>query len=67
MHLIALGEIESITAHKGVYLQIRPKAANARARHWGVDEAGALMRTLPRGFYLRTSFTREILSRHYAR
>jgi len=63
--MIRLGEVESITAHMGDYLQIRPKAADARARREGVDEHGHRMATLPRGFYLRTRFTREILARYY--
>ena len=64
--MIRLGEVESITAHMGDVLQIRPKAADARARREGVDEHGHRMATLPRGFYLRTRFTREILGRYYA-
>lgn len=64
-HLIRLGFVEEITAHKGKYLQIRPKAANASARRWGVGQSGGLIRTLPRGFYLRTSFTTELIQRNF--
>ncbi len=63
--LIRLGEVDTITAHLGEYLQIRPKAADSHARRAGVDEEGHLVATLPRGFYLRALFTREILSRYY--
>lgn len=66
MDMVCLGELESISAHHGTYLQIRPKAADSRARRWGIGESGEHVRTLPRGFYLRTSFTRAILQRHYA-
>ena len=64
--LVCLGKVETITAHHGQWLQIRPKAANARSRRWGVNELGERSRTLPRGFYLRTTFTAALLARHYA-
>jgi len=66
MDMVCLGELESITAHHGTCLQIRPKAADSRARRWGIGESGEEVRTLPRGFYLRPSFTRAILRKHYA-
>ena len=66
MDMVCLGELESISAHHGTYLQIRPKAADSRARRWGIGESGEHVRTLPRGFYLRPSFTRAILQQHYA-
>lgn len=66
MDLIALGQVAQITAHQGSCLQVRPKAADASARRWGVDERGVRVRTLPRGFYLRSSFTAAILVRRYA-
>jgi DNA mismatch repair protein MutH len=64
--MVCLGELESISAHHGTCLQIRPKAADSRARRWGIGESGESVRTLPRGFYLRPSFTRAILQQHYA-
>lgn len=64
--LIAAGYVESLTGHRGRALQVRPKAASARARTWGRDAEGAPMRTLPRGFYLRRRFTAAILERHFA-
>lgn len=67
MDLACTGHLESITAHHGTHLQIRPKAANANARQRGVGEDGAPAETLPRGFYLRASFTAAIFKRHYAR
>ncbi len=66
MDMVCLGELESISAHYGTCLQIRPKAADSRARRWGIGESGEHVRTLPRGFYLRPSFTRAILQQHYA-
>jgi DNA mismatch repair protein MutH len=61
MEMIAMGELEQITAHQGKYLQVRPKAANTRALTKGTDSEGEEILTLPRGFYLRTSLTRQIL------
>jgi DNA mismatch repair protein MutH len=66
MDMVCLGELEHISAHHGTCLQIRPKAADSRARRWGIGESGEHVRTLPRGFYLRPSFTRAILEKHYA-
>ncbi len=66
MDLVCLGELESITSHMGMVLQIRPKAANARSRRWGIGEQGERIRTLPRGFYLRSRFTASLLRDHYA-
>jgi len=67
MDLACTGRLESITARHGTHLQIRPKAANAAARRRGVGEDGAPAETLPRGFYLRATFTDAIFRRHYAR
>ena len=64
MDQIVIGEINNITAHMGTWLQIRPKAANARSRRLGVEESGRLVPMLPRGFYLRTQFTKYLLRRH---
>ena len=66
MDMVCMGELESISAHHGTCLQIRPKAADSRSRRWGIGESGESIRTLPRGFYLRPSFTRNILQQHYA-
>jgi DNA mismatch repair protein MutH len=67
MDLACTGHLESITARHGTCLQIRPKAANAKSRQRGVGEDGAPADTLPRGFYLRATFTAAIFRRHYAR
>ncbi len=65
MDMICLGQLEQITAHHGHYLQIRPKAANARALCPATDTEGNRIMTLPRGFYLRTTFTQLILNEYY--
>ncbi|ADJ27227.1 DNA mismatch repair endonuclease MutH [Nitrosococcus watsonii] len=66
MDMVCLGQLEMITAHYGVCLQIRPKAANGDALCEGIGEDGARVRTLPRGFYLRSTFTAALLGRYYA-
>jgi len=66
MELISLGQVETITAHQGEYLQIRPKAANATAVTTGIGQNGLRKQTLPRGFYLRTLFTRQILENNFS-
>lgn len=58
---IQLGEVESISAHHGEYLQLRPKAANASILTDAIGPDGVIVKTLPRGFYLRRSFTSRIL------
>lgn len=66
MDMVCLGQLEQISARHGKYLQIRPKAANSRALRWAIGETGERILTNPRGFYLRTAFTGEVLRRHYA-
>lgn len=60
--LIVMGRLSEINGKRGQYLQVRPKAANARSLCWGVGETGARVLTLPRGFYLRTRLTVQLLS-----
>ncbi len=67
MELVVTGRLDELSARHGTWLQIRPKAANAAARCHGFDADGRPTETLPRGFYLRTEFTRRLLIRHYRR
>jgi DNA mismatch repair protein MutH len=60
MELVTLGELDKLSASLGTYLQVRPKAANANSLGRSYDEDGRPTTTLPRGFYLRTSFTRTL-------
>lgn len=64
--MIGAGRVEDITGHLGRYLQVRPKAADSHARRRGTGSDGAIISTLPRGFYLRTAFTARILATHFA-
>jgi DNA mismatch repair protein MutH len=63
--VVRLG-IDSVTGHAGRFLQIRPKARDSSVRRRGLDVDGALVSELPRGFYLRQSFTADILRRNFA-
>lgn len=63
--VIGRGHVESLTGHLGRFLQIRPKAAHSRARRLGIDAEGVPFAALPKGFYLRASFTRALLARHF--
>lgn len=62
--MIVLGEVENITGKHGQVLQIRPKAANSHAKTEAVNKNGQPFMTLPRGFYLKTAFTHELLKKH---
>jgi DNA mismatch repair protein MutH len=63
--MIGRGDVESITGHLGRWLQVRPKAADSRARRRGTDRDGATFQVLPRGFYLRAQFTARVLRNNY--
>ena len=65
MDMIVLGQVEQITARHGDVLQIRPKAANSKALTEGIGREGQPIMTLPRGFYLKKSFTGALLARHF--
>jgi DNA mismatch repair protein MutH len=60
--LIGIGRIEELTAHRGRWLQVRPKARDGSVRTiaWGGD--GEAIATVPRGFYLRARFTGALLA-----
>ncbi len=63
--LIEEGWVASVTAHRGRYLQLRPKGASAASRARGIDEHGAPIATPPRGFYLRRTFTAALLAERF--
>lgn len=61
MEIICTGHIESLTARHGQVLQVRPKAADGNALTEAVGPDGAIIKTRPRGFYLRKEFTASLL------
>ena len=62
---ISEGRILEITAHDGVALQIRPKAADSTVMIRAVGSDGGIVMTCPRGFYLRRSYTEKILRKAF--
>lgn len=62
--LIVTGYLEQIDSTYGEYLQIRPKAANGKSLCDAFGESGRKIKTLPRGFYLRASFTEQLVRNH---
>ena len=60
--LVLRGDVERITGHLGTYLQVRPKAADGSVRRRAPDSDDGYLWTGPRGFYLRTQLTRQILA-----
>lgn len=61
MELISLGKVTQISAHHGEVLQLRPKAANSHCATKSINIDGKIHLTNPRGFYLKTNFTHQIL------
>jgi DNA mismatch repair protein MutH len=61
-----IGEGFTVTAHRGTWLQLRPKGRNAAALRWSIDEEGARGLAPPRAFYLRRSFTAALLEQNFA-
>jgi len=61
MGIIGAGGIEAVTARAGRWLQVRPKAATGSVRTISFGPEGEWIATVPRGFYLRASFTRALL------
>ena len=54
---------EHVSARHGQLMQVRPKAAHARARWSATGADDAPMLALPRAFYLRRAFVASIVSR----
>ncbi|MEW9798449.1 DNA mismatch repair endonuclease MutH [Alteromonas sp. CYL-A6] len=63
---ILLGRVEHITARQGNALHIRPKAANGSVLTDAFNEEGERIKTRPRGFYLRKTFTASLLNHAFA-
>jgi DNA mismatch repair protein MutH len=58
---VLMGKIEQITGSIGKYLHVRPKAAHSRVLTKSIGNEGQIIQTLPRGFYLRTALTQQII------
>lgn len=64
MDMLQLGYAKSLTAKHGTYLHIRPKAANSKVLIDYTDSDGNYTKIVPKGFYLRASFTQAILQQN---
>ena len=62
MGLIGVGAIEELTAHRGRWLQVRPKAVDGRPRACAFGPEGEWLPTVPRGLYLRARFVGAVLA-----
>lgn len=60
--LIGIGRIEELTAHRGRWLQVRPKAKDGSVRTMAYGADNEAIATVPRGFYLRARFTGALLA-----
>ena len=60
--IVSQGRVDELNASLGEYLHVRPKARHGGIRKLGVGPDGGMVETLPRGFYLRTQLTSEILA-----
>lgn len=65
MDRMVLGEEADISAREGQFLQIRPKAAHSRVMSKSLSADGELTQSNPKGFYLRTVFTRRLLASQF--
>ena len=63
--LIVMGHHDKITARHGDILQLRPKAADSSVRSQGFDQDGRPTQAPPKGFYIRTSFTKQLLKAQF--
>lgn len=62
MGLVGVGRVEDVSAHLGRYLQLRPKGRDGAPRATVRGADGERIATVPRGFYLRASFTGALLA-----
>ncbi|MGX5175421.1 DNA mismatch repair endonuclease MutH [Aliikangiella sp. IMCC44653] len=62
LEMVNLGKVDQLNARQGEILQVRPKAANSKALTKAYNRQGESIETLPRGFYLRSQFTQQILN-----
>ena len=60
-HAWHMGQIEACGAEQGTFLQLRPKAANSQTVRSIVDAQGQPCGVVPKGFYFRSRFTKELV------
>lgn len=62
--LVKTGNIDKVNARIGHIIQMRPKGANGKALTQCIGPDGSIIMTRPRGFYIRRSFTTELVRRY---
>lgn len=60
--LVKTGCVESISARLGHIIQMRPKGADGKALTECTGPDGSIIKTRPRGFYIRRKFTQKLVS-----
>lgn len=60
MEALQTGRLEETGAQMGSILQLRPKAANSTQLHQHLDSEAGIRASVPKGFYFRSSFTRQL-------
>jgi DNA mismatch repair protein MutH len=61
--LVTTGNVEALSGRVGTALQVRPKARDGAKTARVRNDDGDWAHTVPKGFYLRPSFTAQILAR----
>ncbi len=64
--LVGVGRVEELTAHRGRWMQVRPKARDGSVRTLAWGPEGEAIATVPRGFFLRARFTGALLADPHA-
>lgn len=62
---IVTGDLVGLHGRIGEVLQLRPKGASSSDATWALNADAEWVETMPRGFYLRRSFTAELLRRAF--
>lgn len=65
MDMLQLGYAKELTSQFGTYLHIRPKAANSNVLTNYILADGTPTKIVPKGFYLRSSFTKMLLQKEF--
>lgn len=66
VELIAEGFADQVTGRTGKWLQLRPKGRDSSHLRWALDDEGGWVKAQGKAFYLRASFTHELVRRYWA-
>ncbi len=62
--LVKTGNVEKINARIGQIIQMRPKGANGKVLTECIGPNGEIIKTRPRGFYMRRAFTQKLIKQN---